>query len=48
MRIVLDTNVIVRFCNLDDAQSPLVHSAIATLLIRGDELYLVPQSLYEF
>lgn len=48
MRILLDTNILVRFSNLDDIQSPLVRSAVATLLIRGDDLFLVPQSLYEF
>jgi predicted nucleic acid-binding protein len=48
MRLLLDTNIIVRFSNLDDVQSPLVRSAIAQLLIRGDDLFLVPQSLYEF
>jgi predicted nucleic acid-binding protein len=48
MRLLLDTNIIVRFSNLDDVQSPLVRSAIAKLLIRGDDLFLVPQSLYEF
>lgn len=48
MRLLLDTNIIVRFSNLDDVQSPLVRSAIAQMLIRGDDLFLVPQSLYEF
>jgi predicted nucleic acid-binding protein len=48
MRLLLDTNIIVRFSNLDDVQSPLVRSAIAKLLIRGDDLFVVPQSFYEF
>ncbi len=48
MRILLDTNILVRFSNLDDIHSPLVRSAIATLLIRGDDVFLVPQCLYEF
>ncbi len=48
MRYLLDTNILVRFSNLDDSQSPMVRAGISGLLKRGDDLFLVPQSLYEF
>jgi predicted nucleic acid-binding protein len=46
-RYLLDTNIILRFCNPSDIQHELVTEAVATLLAQGNECYLTPQVLIE-
>lgn len=46
-KYLLDTNIILRFCNPADVQHRLVADAVATLLAQGDECYLTPQVLME-
>ncbi|MBW4623724.1 MAG: type II toxin-antitoxin system VapC family toxin [Cyanosarcina radialis HA8281-LM2] len=45
---LLDTNVVMRFCNPSDVQHPLATNAIANLLVRSDERLLVSQVIIEF
>ena len=47
MRILLDTNVLLRLEDLDHAQHSLARSAIDVLVANGHILVLVPQVLYE-
>jgi predicted nucleic acid-binding protein len=47
-KYLLDTNILLRLSNPDDAQNPLVTAAVATLLNQGDECYLIAQVLVEF
>lgn len=46
-KYLLDTNIILRFCNPSDVQHTLVTDAIIGLLAKGDECYLAPQVLIE-
>lgn len=46
-KYLLDTNVVLRFCNPADSQHTLATNAIAHLLIDGHECYLTPQVLIE-
>lgn len=48
MRIVIDTNVLMRGIEYGHAQQPVADAAVAALLTRGDELCITPQTLYEF
>ncbi len=48
MKILLDTNVLIRSLEPLAPQHQVAHVAVAALLARGHELRLVPQNLYEF
>ena len=47
-RYILDTNVIMRFCNPSDVQHHLATEAIFRLFAQGDECLLTAQILVEF
>lgn len=47
IRYLLDTNVILRFCNPSDVQHDLATEAISYLLNQGDECFLTGQVLIE-
>ena len=47
IRYLLDTNVILRFCNPSDVQHDLATEAIFYLLNQGDECFLTGQVLIE-
>lgn len=47
-RYILDTNVVMRFCNPSDVQHHLATDAISRLLTQGDECFLTAQILVEF
>ena len=46
--ILLDTNLLTRITRAHDPQSGVARTAIQTLLLRGEQLIIVPQNLYEF
>lgn len=46
-RYLLDTNVVLRFCNPSDVQYRLATDAISCLLTQGDECFLTAQVLVE-
>ena len=46
--ILVDTNVLLRIAQPGHPMSGLARSAIDALLLRGEELCVVPQVLYEF
>ena len=48
MRVVVDTNVILRATQLADPQHQTARSGLARLVGAGHELCLVPQILYEY
>jgi len=48
MRVLLDTNVILRFVEAGHSQHALSAEAIDSLRKSGDELAIVPQTVYEF
>lgn len=48
MRVVIDTNVLMRGIEYGHAQQPVADAAVVALLGRGDELCITPQTLYEF
>lgn len=48
MRVLLDTNIVLRTTNQDDALYSSVSGAVQTLLKGGHECVLVPQVVYEF
>lgn len=48
MRVVLDTNILVRLAILDDPQNRTAGLAVSSLRAAGRELRLLPQSVYEF
>ena len=48
MRVLLDTNILVRLANKLDHHHDLTRRLVHELFDRGDELYLVPQVIYEF
>ena len=48
MRVLLDTNILLRLLNPNDAEYALVRSAIDALAARGNQLCFVPQNLVEF
>jgi predicted nucleic acid-binding protein len=45
---LLDTNVVMRFCNPADVQYQLATDAIAHLLLRSDECFIATQVIIEF
>ncbi|MDG2991341.1 type II toxin-antitoxin system VapC family toxin [Candidatus Synechococcus calcipolaris G9] len=45
---VLDTNVVMRFCNSSDVQHKLATDAVSPLLMQSDECFLVAQVIIEF
>ena len=47
MRILLDTNVLLRLADQEHVQHPIVRSAIESLDDRDCEMVIVPQVLYE-
>ena len=47
-RYLLDTNVVMRFCNPSDVQHGLATDAISRLLMQSDECLLVTQVIIEF
>jgi predicted nucleic acid-binding protein len=47
-RYILDTNVVMRFCNPSDIQHHLATEAISRLLAQGDECLLTAQIIIEF
>lgn len=47
-RYLLDTNVVMRFCNPSDIQHQLATNAISRLLMQSDECSLVAQVVIEF
>jgi predicted nucleic acid-binding protein len=47
-RYLLDTNVLLRFCNPSDVQHRLVADAVSFLLAQGDECFLTAQVVIEF
>jgi predicted nucleic acid-binding protein len=47
-RYLLDTNVVMRFCNPSDEQHQLATDAISHLLMQSDECLLVTQVIIEF
>lgn len=48
MRVLLDTNVLLRFGNRGQAQHQLARDAITGIRESGHECVLVPQVLYEY
>ena len=48
MSILLDTNILTRLSDPASLQAPAATSTVATLVSRGETLFLVPQNLYEF
>jgi hypothetical protein len=42
-RYLLDTNVVMRFCNPSDVQNKLATDVISRLLMQSDEFLLVTQ-----
>ncbi len=47
-KYLLDTNVVMRFCNSSDVQHKLAANAISRLLMQSDECFLVTQVIIEF
>jgi predicted nucleic acid-binding protein len=45
---LLDTNVVMRFCNPSDVQHQLATDAISRLLAQADECFLATQVIVEF
>src|SRR5437879_719574 len=48
MKILVDSNILVRVANVADPQHWLAKDAIAKLLNKKEELCVVPQNFYEF
>ena len=48
MRVLLDTNVLLRLSDPADAQYAVADGAVDALLAGGHEVVLVPQVLYEY
>jgi predicted nucleic acid-binding protein len=46
--ILLDTNILGRVTNPNDAQCAVARKAVNDLRTRGEELVIVPQNLFEF
>ncbi|WP_414584467.1 type II toxin-antitoxin system VapC family toxin [Scytonema sp. PCC 10023] len=46
-KYLLDTNVVLRFCNPSDIQHSLARDSISYLLTQGDECFLTAQVLVE-
>lgn len=48
MRILLDTNILVRLANGQDPGRTPVLNTLRQQVLQGSQLFLVPQNLYEF
>ncbi|BDP44369.1 hypothetical protein DAETH_43380 (plasmid) [Deinococcus aetherius] len=48
MRVLADTNIMLRYVQKDAEQHTEVEAAVDRLMERGDELVLVPQVMYEY
>jgi predicted nucleic acid-binding protein len=48
VRVLLDTNILLRLLNPADSEYAVVRSAVDTLVARGDQLCIVSQNLVEF
>ena len=48
MDVLVDSNILLRLVNAADPQQPLVVAAADKLLLKGENLCIVPQNLYEF
>ncbi len=48
MKILVDSNILLRVANASDSQHRLAKDAVAKLLRRQDNLCMVPQAIYEF
>lgn len=48
MKFLLDTNLLTRSAQVDHPQHDVARDSIRVLLLRGDEVHIVPQNLYEF
>jgi hypothetical protein len=48
MRVLLDTNILTRVASPQSPMHQLAWDAIALLRRQGDEMFVVPQNLYEF
>ena len=47
MRILLDSNILIRLINVNDSEHVLVQQSVERLSLDGHELLMVPQGLYE-
>ena len=48
MSVLVDTNILLRAVQLSSSLQQIVLDALAVLRGRGEQLWLVPQNLYEF
>jgi len=48
MKVLLDTNILLRLAHPFSSHGPIAAAAVAALLNRGYSLHLVPQNFYEF
>ncbi len=48
MKVLLDTNILLRLSNPGDLQHSQTKLALATMQANGDEAVIVPQVLYEY
>jgi predicted nucleic acid-binding protein len=48
MRILVDTNVLVKIADANDPQSAAAADSITRLIERGNQIHIVPQNAYEF
>jgi predicted nucleic acid-binding protein len=48
VRVLLDTNILLRLLNPADSEYAVVRSAVDALIVRGDQLCFVSQNLVEF
>ena len=48
MRVLLDTNILLRLLNPVDREYSIVRTAVDTLAVRGDEICFASQNLVEF
>ncbi len=47
-RYLADTNVLLRYADTGANQHSLIMQALETLMLRQDEMVMVPQNIYEF
>jgi predicted nucleic acid-binding protein len=47
MRYLVDTNILLRLADNEDAKHPLVSAAVNELVNRGEEIVIAPQCIYE-
>lgn len=45
---IIDTNILLRFCDPASSRYALARQAVTKILAAGDQIYIVPQSLAEF